>query len=151
MNLEVPPDGTKCVDCGCCIARIYSGGDPICFECDQGIPCKGRQPSVPKASIDKVEKLADGASKKTVQASFKVARLLKPQRKSSPRKAKSVTQNTNPPEPAPQRAVVSTSTANAPIHRSQSYSDVINDLTRQRDELDQLITSLKRYLAKPAA
>jgi len=37
-----PPDFTKCADCGCCVAKVYAGNAAICWECDEGKPCKGR-------------------------------------------------------------------------------------------------------------
>lgn len=42
-----PPQGTKCVDCGCCQANIYADGDPLCWACDAGAhgPKKLSQPA----------------------------------------------------------------------------------------------------------
>jgi hypothetical protein len=31
-----PPQGAKCVDCGCCQATVYAGNDPLCWACDAG-------------------------------------------------------------------------------------------------------------------
>lgn len=31
-----PPQGVKCVDCGCCQADIYAGDEPLCWACDAG-------------------------------------------------------------------------------------------------------------------
>lgn len=37
-----PPEGTRCVDCGCCQAEVYAGNAAICWECDEGVPCRNK-------------------------------------------------------------------------------------------------------------
>jgi len=50
---EFPPAETKCQDCGCCLAKVYSGDVPICFECDASEPCKGRVPRPAPMAVEK--------------------------------------------------------------------------------------------------
>jgi hypothetical protein len=42
-EMNFPPAGTKCRDCGCCDATVYAGNDPICWDCDTGNLCPGRK------------------------------------------------------------------------------------------------------------
>jgi hypothetical protein len=80
LVVETPPPGTMCVDCKCCAARIYAATDPVCWECDAGKPCKGKQPAPTSDNIAKVQKLADSNKSSTHRTSMTVAKLLKPKR-----------------------------------------------------------------------
>lgn len=42
-----PPAGTLCADCGCCLAELYAGDDPICWACDAGEPCQAKRKAAP--------------------------------------------------------------------------------------------------------
>jgi len=48
---RTPPAGTRCVDCKCCYAVIYAGNAPLCWECDEGKPCKSKTAAAPKPTL----------------------------------------------------------------------------------------------------
>jgi hypothetical protein len=160
MPSEFPPAGTKCVDCGCCLATIYAGGDPVCWECDEGIPCKGKQTSLPAATLQKVEEAAELAEKKSKNASLAVARLLRPRNYPKNRKrAEKPMANLNKPSIERQGEIVhfasagtADSSPGAPDRTNQSlklkYGAVIQDLVERREEIDRIITVLRAFEAK---
>lgn len=56
-----PPTGTICIECRCCPAAIYAGNEPLCWDCDEGRPCKrgtkaAQAAGVEPAASDHVEK-----------------------------------------------------------------------------------------------
>ena len=65
-----PPDFTKCADCGCCVAKVYAGNAAICWECDEGKPCKGR---ADQAAAGHIPRQVASLDKTTLKA----ARILK--------------------------------------------------------------------------
>ena len=54
-NPTVPPIGKKCDDCKCCLATVKAGDDWICWECDEGKPCKGKIAGARAAASPKPE------------------------------------------------------------------------------------------------
>ncbi len=92
MATQFPPAGTKCQDCTCCLATIYAGNVPVCWECDEGVPCKGRKSaqaapapevmvSVPKV-LQRVERAAAAIEsverKQGLKAGSALGRIRKP-------------------------------------------------------------------------
>ena len=53
-EMQFPPAGMMCVDCGCCRANIYAGNDPLCWACDAGN--HGPKKEEPKAAPTMVVK-----------------------------------------------------------------------------------------------
>lgn len=42
-----PDAGVLCADCGCCLAQLFAGDDPLCWECDAGEPCRAKTQPAP--------------------------------------------------------------------------------------------------------
>jgi hypothetical protein len=58
MTLRFPPQGAKCADCQCCLATVFAGDVPVCWECDLGQTCKGKQPVPAPAVMARPKKAA---------------------------------------------------------------------------------------------
>ena len=73
---EFPIRGTKCGDCECCLADVWSGDVPVCFACDEGIPCKGRQATPAVKVMERVEQSGAVVEKTQRKHGVKAARQL---------------------------------------------------------------------------
>lgn len=75
-DTQFPAAGVKCADCGCCQANVFADGVPICWDCDAGKPCGGKDPT-PETSAGKVNVLAEKVVKFAGRQGNRAAKVLR--------------------------------------------------------------------------
>ena len=85
MTFEAPPTGTKCEDCKCCLAVIYAGDVPVCWDCDLGQPCKGKKLSPPPTVMARVERAGEAVEQHSLKTGEALGRAAAATRKAEAR------------------------------------------------------------------
>lgn len=67
-GVKFPAQGVKCADCGCCQANVFAGDAAICWACDEGKPCAGREAGArPQVTTRVEEPRAAGVAARAIE------------------------------------------------------------------------------------